>query len=189
MNMWIKATLALGLLSLVACSGLPVSTDYDPSRNLQSLKTFAWLKPNKKLIVDPLVDNDLMDRRIKQSVERQLYQQGYTKANGDEGADFFVSYYVGAEDKLSVSSFRSSFGYAPCWRGCFGSRRGFGFDSDVNVRQYKQGTIMVDIINPSTMELMWRGIAAKRLVGGTPEERDEYVDEIVTAIVEEFPPS
>lgn len=188
MKTWIKATVMLSLLGLVACGGLPVSTDYDPKSNLKMLRTFAWLEPNKKILVNPLVDNDLMDRRIKRSVERQLLSQGYSRAEGDQGADFLVSYHVSAEDKLSITSFHANYGYYPCWRGCY-RRGGFGFDNDISVRQYKQGTFMLDVINPASKELMWRGVAGKRLNTGTPEERDEYVDNIVTAILMKFPPS
>jgi Domain of unknown function (DUF4136) len=189
MKTWIKATIALSLLSLVACTGLSVSTDFDTNKDFSSMRTYAWLEPEKKLITNPLVENDLMDRRIKRAVARQLVMQGYTPATGDQGADFLVSYYVTAEDKLSINSFRSRYGYYPCWHGCFGRGHGGGFGDDLTVRQYKQGTFMLDMINPATKELMWRGVAGKRLSKGSPEERDEYVDGIITSILEEFPPS
>lgn len=189
MKTWAKIAVALGLLSLVACGGLPVSTDYDTSRDFTALKTFAWLEPSKKILIDPLVDNDLMNRRIKRSVERQLAAQGYSKASNGQQANFLVSYHVVAEDKLSITSFHDHYGYYPCWRGCY--RSGFGGfgHSDIDVRQYKQGTFMIDIINPETKELMWRGVAGKRLSKGSPQQRDEYVNEIVTAILLKFPPS
>ncbi len=162
-----------------------MNTDYDTSRDFAALKTYAWLKPQEKLVSDPLVDNDLMNARIKRSVTAELRKRGYTEASGTEGADFLITYHVSSEDKISVDSFHGSYGYYPCW-GCYGP--GFGYDRDVHVRQYKQGTFMLDVIDPASEKLMWRGTAGKRLVSGTPEERDEYVRSIVTAILEKFPP-
>ena len=48
---------------------------------------------------------------------------------------------------------------------------------------------MLDIIDPATSELIWRGVAGRRLSTGTPQERDAYVQEIVSAILAAFPPA
>ena len=178
---------ALLLVVLTACSSISVVTDYDTSRDFSSLKTYAWLEPKKKLVIDPLVDNDLMVQRIHRSVDAELKQLGYTQATGDKSADFLITYHVSAEDKISVSSFHGSYGYYPCWHGCIGP--GFGYDPDIYVRQYKQGTFMLDVIDPASDKLMWRGVAGKPLSGGTPGERDDYVQAIVDAILSKFPPS
>lgn len=179
--------LAVLLVLLSGCSTISVSTDYDTSRDFSTLKTFAWLAPKSKLVVDPLVDNDLMIKRIERSVELELQKLGYTRAEGDTGADFLITYHVSAEDKIKVSSWHTDFGYYPCWHpGCV--RYGVGYQPDVQVQQYKQGTFMLDVIDPASEQLMWRGVAGKRLSDGTPAQRDEYVRAIVTAILAKFPP-
>jgi hypothetical protein len=175
------------VLNPAACAGIQVTTDYDTSRQFSTLTTYAWMEPNKKLIIDPLVDNDLMYKRVQRSVEAELAALGFVKAEGDEGADFFITYHVSAETKLSVTSFHGSYGYYPCWGGCYGY--GYGHGRDISVRQYKQGTFMLDIIDPASSELIWRGVAGRRLSSGTPQERDAYVQEIVSAILAAFPPA
>jgi len=178
----------LSLLTLVACSGVQVNSDYDTSRKFSDLKTYAWMKPKQEVVIDPLVHNDLMQRRVERAVEQSLAAQGFVKATGEQSADFLVTYYVSAETKLSISSFHSDFGYYPCWGGCYRYGMGYGMNQDVNVRQYKEGTFMLDIVDPASSELMWRGAAGKRLSTGTPEERDTYVNEIVSSILAKFPP-
>ncbi len=182
----IKLAVLLSMLSLAACNGISVNTDYDVERDYNSLSTYAWLEPKQKLIVDPLVDNDLMNKRVRRAVESQLMALGFVKAEGDKGADFFITYHVSAETKLSVNSFHSSFGYYPHCYGCYGY--GYGGGRDISVRQYKQGTFMLDVVDPASSELIWRGVGGRRLNAGTPQERDAYVDEIVAAILAEFPP-
>lgn len=180
-----SVTLLVSLLLLGACSGVRVTTDYDVSREFGALKTYAWMEPKQKLVVDPLVDNDLMNRRIQRSVEKAMAANGFQKAQGEDSVDFLVAYHVSAEDKISVDSFHAGYGYYPCW-GCYGFH-GHG-RHDVTVRQYKQGTFMLDVVDPAKKELIWRGVAGQRLSKGTPQERDAYVQEIVTAILANFPP-
>ena len=181
---WLIVVLAVGL---AGCSTISVSTDYDTSRDFAALKRFTWMAPQQKLVVDPLVDNDLMGNRIRQSVITELKARGYVQAGEGEGADFFITYHVTAEDKISATTFHGSYGYYPCWQGCGGLTP--GFDADVIVQQYKQGTFMLDVIDPASEKLMWRGIAEKRLTSGTPGERDEAVRAIVSAILSRFPPA
>lgn len=179
--------LMLVVVGLSGCAGISVNTDYDTSRDFAALKHYAWLAPKTKPLIDPLVDNDLMDKRIQRAVEAELQKLGYVRAAGDIGADFLITYHVSAEDRIKVSSFHTNFGYYPCWHpGCVGY--GFGYQPDVHVRQYKEGTFMLDVIDPASQQLMWRGVAGKQLTSGTPQERDEYVRAIVTAILAKFPP-
>lgn len=186
MKQWKIIGIAIALVSLAACTGIKVTTDYDTSRDMVALKTYAWMVPKSKLILDPLVDNDLMNQRVRRSVEKQLRAQGFTKADSGEGADFFITYHVSSETKISVSSFHSHYGYYPYG---FGYGHGYGHGNDVSVRQYKEGTFMLDVVDPASEKLVWRGIAGRRLSTGTPQERDVYVEEIVTAILAKFPPT
>ena len=142
------------------------------------------MEPKQKLSKDPLVDNDLMNKRVRRAVENQLRSQGFVKAEGNNGADFFITYHISAETMLSVNNFHGGFGYYPhCWKHCY------GYEHEVFVRHYKQGTFMLDVIEPATSQLIWRGVAGRRLTSGTPQQRDVYIDNIVTAILAEFPPS
>lgn len=178
--------IGLAMLSvLAACSSIPVSTDYDTSRDFSALKTYTWMEPKARVIIDPLVDNDLMAARIRKSVDEHMASRGYVKATGDTAADFHITYQVGSKEKLDVQSYHTTFGYYPCW-GCYGP--GFG-GSDIYVRQYTEGSFMLDVIDPASQQLIWRGVAARRLQGsGTPQERDLFISEVVSAILADFPP-
>lgn len=185
---------AFTLLSLiflvVACRGIPVSTDYESERDYSSLKTYAWKAPMRKIIIDPMVDNDLMAARIHRSVEDRLTAMGYTEAGADEGADFFITFNITSEQRISVDTYYSHFGYYNC-RGCYGYGYGhYGGGRDVRVRQYTMGALMVDVVDPASERLIWRGVGEKRIPKfKTPQERDLYIAEIVQAILERFPPN
>lgn len=173
---------------LVACIGIPVATDYNTKHDFASVKTYAWLEPKQKLIIDPLVDNDLMAGRIRHAVEQQMAAKGLTKATGDTGADVFVSFHVSAKEKISVSSYHSNFGYYPYYGYPYSGGYGYGGPS-VDVRQYTAGSFIIDVVDPASRHLLWRGVSERRLKEkGTPQERDLYVNETISAILAQFPP-
>ncbi len=64
---------ALVSLLLVACTGVPVSTDYAPDVNFSGLQSYAWLpRAEDAPVKDPEADNDLVRQRIQSAVEAQL---------------------------------------------------------------------------------------------------------------------
>jgi hypothetical protein len=175
------------LMLLASCRGIPVSTDYEPERDYSALKTYAWKEPMRKIIIDPLLDTDLMSDRIHRAVEARLTALGFSKALADEGADFFITFNISSAERFSVNSFHSHFGYRSCWN-CSGFG-GFGGGQDITVRQYTLGALMLDVIDPASERLIWRGVGEKRIPRfKTPQERDLYIAEIVQAILDHFPP-
>jgi hypothetical protein len=176
------------LMLLASCRGIPVSTDYEPERDYSALKTYAWKEPMRKIIIDPLLDNDLMSDRIHRQVDARLTVLGYSKASVDEGADFFITFNITSAEKISVDSYYGHYGYHSCWN-CYGGYDGFGRGRDLTVRQYTLGALMLDVIDPATERLIWRGVGEKRIPRfKTPQERDLYIAEIVQAILDRFPP-
>ncbi len=168
---------------LNACAGIPVSTDYDPNWQFPQTPAYAWL-PHPMNKMDPMVDNDLVAARVHRAVDEQLAAQGLSVAASEAAANVLVTYHIGEEEKLDINTFHSHYGYYPCW-GCWGP----GFDSDIWVSQYTQGKLIIDLIDAKTKQLVWRGIASRRVPSfDTPQERDEYIRETVAAIFKKFPP-
>ena len=184
-----RLTLTALVVLLAACETVPVSSDYDPEWQLPASATYAWLPPQKKLVTDPAVDNDLFAKRMHRAVDEQLAAKGL-KASSADSADLLVTYHVTQETKLDVDTFHSSYGYYPCWGGCWGpgwGGPGWG-GSDVYVREYTAGTLMIDVVDGKSRELRWRGISERRVPNfRTPEEREAFIRETVTAVFQKFP--
>ena len=172
------------VLVLNACAGIPVSTDYDPNWQLPASPVYAWMS-HPMNNVDPMIDNDLVAARIYRAVDEQLAARGLSVANNAADANLLVTYHLGQEEKLDVHSFYGSYGYYPCW-GCYGP--GYGYGSDVWVSQYTQGQLVIDMVDAKTKQLVWRGIATRRLPSfKSPQERDQYIRETAAAIFKTFP--
>ena len=57
------------------------------------------------------------------------------------------------------------------------------------VREYEEGTLLIDVLRPDSGELLWRGSAQARLrEQPSPEDREKRVREVVEKILQQFPP-
>lgn len=192
MKAWAKTTVALlTVLWLSGCGGIPVNTDYDSEYRFPSTASYAWIDASKKGMRDPLIDNDLLEQRVHRAVDEQLAANGLRPVNDGQQPDLLVAYHVGQEDKIDINTtdnFYGHYGYYPCWH-CWGPSYGYGYGQDVWVTYYTEGTLLIDIVDGKTKKLVWRGMADRRLPKfKTPDERDAYVRETVTAIFQHFPP-
>lgn len=177
-----RATLLFLTLSMLAlaigCSPVNVKHDYDSEANFAALKTYGWMTAPSNSngnAQSALQHNSLLDKRIKQSTDRQLAAKGYTK---NENPDFLVAYHVGAQNKINVTDW--GYGYGP-----YGRR----FGGNVDVRQYKEGTLVLDIIDARTKELVWRGIGSATIDPNTSaEKRTQKLDKAISQILAKFPP-
>jgi hypothetical protein len=190
MKAWVKTAVSLcAALWLSGCVGIPVSTDYDPDYQLQPTASYAWMDVSKQAVKDPLVDNDLLERRVHRAVDEQLAANGLRLSADGQQPDLLVTYHVGQQEKVDIDTvdhFYGYYGYYPCWR-CRGPAP-FG-GSDVWVTYYTQDTLLIDIVDAKSKKLIWRGVANRRMPSfKSPTERDTYIRESVNAIFQHFPP-
>jgi hypothetical protein len=83
-------------------------------------------------------------------------------------------------DKWDVHSFPVDYGYGlGSWPGA----------SDVRLSRYEEGTLMLDVIDNASNELVWRGAAQARIdPNRSPQERTELINRAVREILDRFPP-
>jgi hypothetical protein len=178
-----RFTLIAIAIVLNACADIPVTTDYEPGWQPPEPAVYTWMA-HKMNSSDPIADNDLVLARVHRSVDEQLSMKGFTLTDNEAKANMLLTYHIGAEEKLDINTFHSHYGYYPCW-GCWGP----GFDSDVWVTQYTQGRLIIDLIDAKTKQLVWRGVATRRVPNfDTPQQRDQYIRDTVAAIFKKFPP-
>lgn len=166
-------------VAVVGCSSVRVETDFDPSTNFSALRSYAWLADAQPPTGDPRLDSTLLDARIREAIDTQLAADGYEKTDAAT-ANFLVAYHVAVDSKVDVDTIYRSYGRAG-WGG--------GGSADTVVREYDEGTLLIDLLRPEAGSLLWRGTATTRLREmRTPEKRDAYVGEIVGKIFAKFPP-
>ena len=175
-----RCALALALLCL-SCSGIRVTTDYDPNADFTKVRSYAWLDEQSGVQGDRADVTSLLDRRVRRSVDTELQKKGLSAANRT-AADALVTYHLGVETKLDVNTIDTGYGYGRGWY------RG-GVSTHTTVTEYQEGTLLIDIVDPKAKQLIWRGSGQARIRrSSTPEEREQRIDEAVAEILKSYPP-
>lgn len=173
----------LGLFLLTACTTLTVQTDYDTRYDFSSLKTYAWLE-GKAPSDDIRVNNSLIINRVVNAVNHALQSRGYKQVDRDK-ADFFVNWFGYIENKIqqeTIDTYYRRPGYGS------GSWVHGGFSRTYSY-EYQEGTLIIDIVDSSSKQLIWRG-TGRDYIGEkeTPEQITARINQTVAGILKNFPP-
>ena len=172
-------------LALACASPIKTAFDADPSVNMTSYKTYAWISADSLIgptegVIEGNYISPLDDQRIRRQVDSQLQTKGYRPTDRAQ-ADLIVTYGVGSKEKIRVtdSPGRSSYYYG-----------GYGYGSwyqgsSVNVQQYTEGTLTIEFFDRKTKDAVWVGWGSKRL--SKSNERDEVIQEAVQKILAPLP--
>lgn len=179
-----KMILALaGIALLAGCSsGYDIKYDYDMDSNFSAFHTYKWMErtvtnANGSAAVAQQ-NNSLLEKRIHSAVDTQMAAKGFTLT--EDNPDVFAIYYVGLKDKIDVTDW--GYTYA-------GSYWGGGLGRNVDVYQYTEGTLIVDLVNASTKQLTWRGSATGVVEPGSPPEKVEArLNDVAARIFQNYPP-
>ena len=148
------------------------------------MKIFAW-KPNENSEYG-ITGNDLVKARIITAIEKNLLAKGYIQT-GSGKPDFYISYHVTVEQKISSSGFS---GGVSMGRSSGGGRyRGGGISSASEVEAYDEGRLLIDVTDVASNRLVWRGVSTQRVSGhSTAEKSTALINETVEKILLQFPP-
>jgi hypothetical protein len=164
-------------LSLAGASGFgqDVKVDFDKDANFAAIKTFA-------VKVGTSWNNPLGEKRVVAEIEETLTQKGWTKAAGDS-ADAMVVLHGATEKEKSLNTFYSG-GYGGYgWRGWGG---GMG-TATTTTSEYLVGTLVVDIFDAKSKQLLFRGTAQDEL-SDKPEKNQKKLAKASDKMFKDFPP-
>jgi hypothetical protein len=197
MNRKITSLIAAFTLALVGCSSNPPIVDYDSSIDFSAYKTFAFISEHPLIRAEGAqTGSPLFEGRLMRSAETALGVKGFSKVSDPEQADFTIAFTVGARDKIKVNSYPEP--YRPYYG--YGARVGWGAPyygmgvgvgmgtSNVDVQQYTEGTLAIDVYDVKEHKPAWHGIATKRVTDSMRRNPDESVTDIVEEILTSYPP-
>jgi opacity protein-like surface antigen len=182
------------LTMLSGCATLKVHVDYDPSANFTGLKTYDWISGSQVASEDPRFnDNPFIETLIRRTLKAQLGIKGYVQESSDT-PDFLVGYYATMDERIDITRVDRYYGYSTVGR----SWEGYGYEyetygwaakPEIRVKKYKEGTLIVDIVNSETRSLMWRGVVQDEMSFSQQlEEKEEKLNDAVNRMLKEFPP-
>ncbi len=188
----VVACLSLGL---TGCMTLRVGSDYDRFVDFSNYQTFDWLDDTVKAVIEPgerdvalesFARNSLLDKRVRRYVEANLRERGLIRIE-DGTPDLLLRYYVAFRDRTLVTSSPDPFFRR---HGSLHRRHRHGsFHSGtrISLRDFQEGTLILDAIDPRRNQLVWRGWSVGRTKDFMYDEKQ--VRAAVERILEKLPVS
>lgn len=163
--------LALTLPAVCGISAQDVKTNYMPGTNFAKYKTYKWVT-----IEGGTHPNQIVDAQIKQSVDSQLASKGLTKTDNDK-ADLYVGYQIAVDQEKQWNAY-----------GMGGGIR-FGGMASAQSSTISIGTLVLDLYDPSTKQLVWTGNATKTLDPSKSQEKNQKnLDKAMQKLLKNYPP-
>ena len=179
-----RLTSICSFLIISACSGIPVSQDFEQGFDFSNLQTFAW-DANEDGQWGIASSNELVDRRIRSAIESTLTSRRFSQADAAK-ADFLVFYNVVVDQRIRSNNVSGGVSIGRSSRGRHGS---IGISTGSQIRTYEQGTLLIDVIDVANDKLVWRGSSAQALPDlSDPQRLTDHINATVAAILEQFPP-
>ncbi len=166
---------------MAACSSLTVTSDFDRSADISKYKTFAFYKLSDKN--DAL--SDLNKNRIVNAIRNQMIAKGFKEVNS--GADVLVNATAMSVNKQSVTSTTNVYGYGGYYRPYRWGGVGYPMgNTSYDVRDYKDGSLIIDVLDAKDQNLLWQGIGNKE-IDAPSKDPDAVINSGVMKIMERFP--
>jgi hypothetical protein len=170
--------LVIPALLLSACaSGPTILANTNPGTDFSAFKTYNFFQP---LGTDRAggVRTPLSSRLVS-SMNRELISRGMSLS---DSPDLLVDFVVSAEDRIDVRTTPTHTVHRSHWN------RGFSTWPTYNttVRQYTEGSLVIDLIDPATNTLVGEGGAQSRI--RSTDFTQQQIDEIVGKIMSELLP-
>jgi hypothetical protein len=166
----IFASVGVALLLASASFAQQVKTDYDRSADFSHYKTYSWEKVQTP---DPLwVD------RIKGAVNSALAAKGLTPVAS--GGDIAIVAIEMTKNQQTLNTFYDGFGGGWRWGGGFGN-------ATTTADNYKVGTLVVDLFDANSKQLIWRGSSSDTL-SDKSDKNIKNLDKGVQKMFDNYPP-
>ena len=164
--------LALVFLGAGPLAAQDVKYNFMPGTDFSKYHTYKWVS-----IEGGAHPNQIVDAQIKQSVDSQLASKGLTKTDNDK-ADLYVGYQIAVDQEKQWNAYGMGGGLR--WGGGMATAS----SSTINV-----GTLVLDMYDPSTKQLVWTGNATKTIDPSSNQEKNQKsLDKAMQKLLKNYPP-
>jgi hypothetical protein len=189
-----KLRLVLAVVCIALVGGVASATtksDYDRNFDFSKLKTWDF-KAQNRMPRDPIGANSLWDRRLRENILQQLAAHGYGCIDDGEPT-FLVAYYMSVKERYDIRYIDYGFpgiwarrgrGYRPAWAGWEPGWRG---QIDVWKIPYNESTVVMDIIDTKSNNMVWRGYDVDTIdLNKSDKSIREAVEDLVDRLVKDI---
>jgi hypothetical protein len=163
------------ILALLACgvtSAQDVTTNSMPGTDFTKYHTYKWVT-----IQGATYPNQILDTQIKNSIDSQLATKGLSKVDGDK-ADVYIGYQGSIDQEKQWNAY-----------GMGGGVRWGGGMATATSSTISVGTLVLDMYDPTSKQLVWTGRVTKTLdSGNNQEKKQKNLDKAMQKLLKAFPP-
>jgi len=166
----VALVVALLLITAGTLAAQDVRFNFMPGTDFSKYHTYKWVA-----IEGGAHPNQIMDAEIKQSVDSQLASKGMTKTDSDK-ADLYVAYQIAVDQQKQWNAWGTGRG--------FGGGMGTATSSTIDI-----GTLVLDMYDPGTKQLVWTGNATKTLDPSSNQEKNmKNLNKAMAKLLKNYPP-
>ena len=152
-----------------------IMSEANPTANFSTYRTYNWASSSPGgTRPSPSNDREILEWRIRNAVEAQLAAKGFVRALSGQ-PDFLVDYHIERTQKNTETI------------GDYIRYRQSGGDAGVGeayVMGYEEGSLVLDVFDAHTRDLVWRASATGVI---NPEQQQQRVTEAVRQMLQRFP--
>jgi len=156
----------LAFLMTSCATTYPIKSDYEKAVDFSDFKTFQIVKQENGF---PLGANLINKQRIERAILKEMSVLNFSESTEP---DLLLSWFVAVQTVRDVDIYRN---YYQRWR----SR------DWVEIYEYKEGTLVIDLIDKSNNQVVWHGATKGRVYENMPKI-EEKINQAVKAILERF---
>ena len=178
----------ISLFMLAAC-GSTAHVQKDDSVDFSKIKTYAWVKAEKQKGTRPGKFNDLVDNKIRQSVDKNLQATGWREVT--RNPDVLLVYDVDVQKETRnvsdpvYSQPMTRWFYNPYRRAyvpIYYPSEFLGYNNSKEI--VNEGTLTLTVMNADTEKTIWQGWTTSEVNGR--RMTDKEIDDNVKAIIKKL---
>ena len=188
---------SLAVTVLAACSSAPPKpvVDFAPDHDFSADKKIALYAGSGQVSGDnPMQMTGFQKDRVDQALTQVLTERGFTIVDNAADADLLISWHLNTQEKTDIRttntgpSMGMSVGYSRYNRYAMYSCYSCFDTHDVSVKNYTQGTFIVDMIDPEEKQSVWRSVTQSKLKGEAVKD-PATLKAAASLVLQNFPPA
>jgi uncharacterized protein DUF4136 len=176
----LRKTLSCFLLLMFAMECVhaqKIKVEYNPKEDFTAFKSYSW-------ILQESYQRPLLAMNIIGAVDEQLQAKGLTRI--ENNADLVVTAYGAVDSDLNVS-WRPDIYVMPGLYGPVWWTQGMWIPGSSSAVYIQKGTLVVDIADPHSKQLKWRGIANANFDTTKQKQSLDRVNKCVEKMFRQYP--
>ena len=174
-------TLALAALALSTTAfAQKVKVEYDKKNDFSRFKTYYWARKPEEYL------RPFLAAVVIGATDHNLQQIGLKKV--ESGGDILVSPYGSLDTEMAVSWSPDVYYFPPLYGGGLWWSQPYFYQPGMSTSTIlKKGTLVIDLADPHSKQLQWRGIATAKLDSTQKEKSLQVIEKAVAKMFKDYP--